>query len=75
MVEAITYIAARLFRVAELLGPLDIELISAVYRSSTTFAKFLFVALSRNRWIPLLPPHLRSLNAMFFSLRSTRGSR
>ena len=75
MVEAITYIAARLLGAVELLAPLDIELISAVYRSSTTFAKFLFVALSRNRWIPLLPPHLRSLNAMFVGPRSTRGSR
>ncbi len=74
MVEAITYIAARLLRLVELREPLENHLISAVYRLSTTLAKFLFVAVSRNRWIPLLLPFLRSLYAMLVGLRSTRGS-
>ena len=79
MVEAITYIAARLLRVVELWGSLNIcleyDLISAVYRLSTTFAKFLFVTLSRNHWMTLLPSVLRSLYAILVGLRSTRGSR
>ena len=79
MVEAITYIAARLFSVVGLWGALNIwleyDLISALYRLSTTFAKFLFVTLSRNHWMTLLPSALRSLYAMLVGLQSTRGSR
>ena len=79
MAEAITYITARLPRVVGLWGALNIwleyDLINAVYRLSTTFAKFLFVTLSRNHWMTLLPSVLRSLYAMLVGLWSTCGSR
>ena len=75
MVEAITYIAARLLRVVALDIRLEYDLISALYRLSTTSAKFLFVTLSRSHWVTLIRSALRSLNAMSVGLRSTRGSR
>ena len=75
MVESITYLAVcTLFVVG--LGVLDIRLehhfTSAVYRLSTTFAKFLFVVISRSSRTPLraTPP-----NPILLGTRSTCGSK
>ena len=74
MVEVITYIAAGLLKVVEPSRMLEYDLINAVTRLATTFAKFLFVGFFRISWIPLLYNSYKSLNAMVVDLRLTRGS-
>ena len=75
MVESVTYSETCTLLVVEM-GVLDIRLehhlTSAVYRRSTTFAKFLFVVISRSNRIPLraTPP-----NPILLGMRWTCGSK